>query len=676
MLKEIQTIVENSGTLIYIIDLSTHEILYANKKCKEEFGDILNKTCYKVLQNEQAKPCFFCPLNQNKVAADLLPFGTLYNWEHKNTKNHKDYMFVSHISQWVDGRKVNIQFGIDISEQKKLEAQILKEKDEFIETFKIIIDSTLEAIIIYDEDKKCSQVNKVATKLLGFTEEEMLNKDALYFIAPQSKDLVRQVIKNDTQEAYESIMLRKDGSTFPAILRGKDIKVLDKNIRISAILDISEIKEREKEILQLARYDHLTGIPNRLMLKEIFSYMSKRIKRENHYGALLFIDLDNFKMINDIKGHSIGDIFLIETAKRLKEVLREEDFVARLGGDEFVILIDTKSNDKNEVIKNINIISNKILTEIRKPYLLMEHNLRLTASIGIILFQENDDLDELMKYADTAMYNSKEKGRNRFSYFDPKLQKIIEEKAYMIEKLSKAIEKNELVLHYQKQIITKNNESSIIGVEALIRWKQGNKFIPPNSFIEIAEETGLIIPIGKWILIEAISQIKQWEKDEEKKDWRVSINISPKQFERNNFVDLLASLIKEHNINPNKLRLELTENLLITNIDETLEKIKELFDLGVTLSIDDFGTGYSSLAYLKKLPIHELKIDQSFIKDILIDTNDFSIVETILSIGGKFNLEVIAEGVETKEQHEMLVSMGCSYFQGYFFAKPIVFSDL
>ena len=281
-----------------------------------------------------------------------------------------------------------------------------------------------------------------------------------------------------------------------------------------------------------------------------------------------------------------------------------------------------------------------------------------------------------MKYADTAMYNTKEKGRNRFSYFDPKLQKIIEEKAYMIEKLSKAIEKNELVLHYQKQIITKNNESSIIGVEALIRWKQGNKFIPPNSFIEIAEETGLIIPIGKWILIEAISQIKQWEKDEEKKDWRVSINISPKQFERNNFVDLLASLIKEYNINPNKLRLELTENLLITNIDETLEKIKELFDLGVTLSIDDFGTGYSSLAYLKKLPIHELKIDQSFIKDILIDTNDFSIVETILSIGGKFNLEVIAEGVETKEQHEMLVSMGCSYFQGYFFAKPIVFSDL
>ena len=676
MLKEIQTIVENSGTLIYVIDLATYEILYTNKKCKEIFGDILNKTCYKVLQKGQNEPCNFCPLNQNEIPANSLPFGSLYKWENENTLNYNNYMFVSHIAEWIDGRKVNIQFGFDVTEQKKLEAQILKEKDEFIETFKTIIDSTLEGIIIYDENKKCVQVNKVITKLLGYTEDEMISKDALDFIALDSKGFVKNVIKNHNQEAYEAQMLKKDGSTFPAMLRGRDIKILDKVIRISAVMDISELKLKEEENLKLAQYDHLTGIPNRLMLKEIFSYMSKRIKRENHYGALLFIDLDNFKMINDIKGHSIGDIFLIETAKRLKEVLREEDFVARLGGDEFVILIDTKSNDKNEVIKNINIISNKILTEIRKSYLVMEHNLRLTASIGIILFQENDDLDELMKYADTAMYNSKEKGRNRFSYFDPKLQKIIEEKAYMIEKLSKAIEKNELVLHYQKQIITKNNESSIIGVEALIRWKQGNKFIPPNSFIEIAEETGLIIPIGKWILIEAISQIKQWEKDEEKKDWRVSINISPKQFERNNFVDLLASLIKEYNINPNKLRLELTENLLITNIDETLEKIKELFDLGVTLSIDDFGTGYSSLAYLKKLPIHELKIDQSFIKDILIDTNDFSIVETILSIGGKFNLEVIAEGVETKEQHEMLVSMGCSYFQGYFFAKPIVFSDL
>jgi diguanylate cyclase (GGDEF)-like protein/PAS domain S-box-containing protein len=673
MLKEIQTIVENSGTLIYVIDLSTYEILYANKKCKELFGNILNKTCYEVLQKGQNKPCVFCPLNQSEIPAKSLPFGSLYKWENENSLNYNNYMFVSHISQWVDGRKVNIQFGFDVTEQKKLEAKILKEKDEFIETFKTIIDSTLEGIIIYDENKKCIQVNKVITNLLGYTDIEMIAKDALDFIAPSSKDFVKRVIKNNNQEAYEAQMLRKDGSTFPAMLRGKDLKILDKVIRISAVMDISELKLKEKENLHLAQYDHLTKIPNRLMLKEIFSHLSKSIKRNSHYGALLFIDLDYFKTVNDFKGHTVGDIILIETAQRLKNILRETDFIARLGGDEFIILIDTRNSVKNTVVNNINIVSNKILKEIRKPYLISEHDLRLTASIGIILFKENDNLDELMKYADTAMYSSKEKGRNRFSYFDPKLQQLIEEKIELTKQLRNAIENKNLVLYYQPQILTQNGESKIIGVEALVRWNDSKKgLIPPNSFISIAEETGLIIPMGKWILKEAAEQLKKWENDEEKKAWRISVNISHKQFERENFVYLIDSFIKEYDIKPDKLRLELTENLLIKNTEETLEKIKKLNMMGITLSIDDFGTGYSSLAYLKQLSIHELKIDQSFIRDILNDSNDFSIVETIISIGRKFNLDVIAEGVETKEHHEMLISMGCIYFQGYLFGKPTI----
>ena len=552
----------------------------------------------------------------------------------------------------------------------------IKEKDEFIETFKTIIDSTLEGIIIYDENKKCIQVNKIATKLLGFTQEEMISKDALSFIAPESKNLVQKVIQKEDQEAYESVLLRKDGSTFPAMLRGKNIELFGKNIRISAILDISEIKKREEEILRLARYDHLTNVPNRLMLKEVFPYISKKIKINDHYGALLFIDLDNFKIINDIKGHTIGDMFLIEAAKRLKNILNESDFLARLGGDEFLILIDTKLNNKNDAIKYINKISNKILCEIKKPYLLLEHELSLTASIGISLFKDKSNLEELMKYADTAMYRSKEKGRNKYTYFDPKLQHIIEEKAYMIEKLSKAIEKNELVLYYQKQVKTKNNISTVTGVEALIRWDSQKGLVPPGSFISVLEESGLIISIGKWILEEAIKQIKKWQNDIEKKDWTVSVNISPKQFEKDNFVKIVNAFIIKYNINPNKLRLELTENLLIENIDEALKKMNDLFYLGITLSIDDFGTGYSSLAYLKKLPIHELKIDQTFIKDILTDNNDISIVETILTIGSKFNLEIIAEGVETKEQHEILLSIGCSNFQGYLFAKPMIPSFL
>jgi diguanylate cyclase (GGDEF)-like protein/PAS domain S-box-containing protein len=672
-----ESIIENSGTLIYVIDLSTYEILYSNKKCKELFGDILNKICYKVFQKEKNEPCDFCPLKKGKNAKNSFPSGTLFNWENVNSLNNNNYIFVSHISEWIDGRKVAIQFGLDITEQKKLNAKILKEKDEFIETFKTIIDSTLEGIIIYDENKKCIQANKIALELLGYTEKEMKNKDALDFIAPNYKDYVKKVIHNDNQEAYEAEMIKKDGSTFPVILRGKNLKILNKNIRISAIMDISELKRKEKENLHLAQYDFLTGIPNRLMLREIFSFMSKKIKRNDCYGALLFIDLDNFKLINDLNGHKIGDLVLIETANRLKNLLRESDFIARLGGDEFIIILDINNNNKNQVIKDINIVSNKILKEIRKPYFIQGYDLRLTTSIGTILFKNNHNLDELMKFADTAMYSSKEKGRDRFSYFDPKLQQLIEEKAKLTIKLRTAIEEKKLILYYQPQISTKNSENKIIGVEALIRWKDSEKgLIPPNSFIPLAEETGLIIPMGEWILNEAVKQLKSWEKDIEKKDWRISVNISLRQFERDNFVDMIFSLINAYNFNPSKLRLELTENLLIKNTQETLDKIKKLNQMGITLSIDDFGTGYSSLAYLKQLSIHELKIDQSFIRDIINDPNDFSIVETIISIGKKFDLEIIAEGVETIEHHEMLISMGCSNFQGYLFGRPVDINSL
>lgn len=274
-----------------------------------------------------------------------------------------------------------------------------------------------------------------------------------------------------------------------------------------------------------------------------------------------------------------------------------------------------------------------------------------------------------MKFADTAMYSSKANGRNRFTYFDPILQQMVEQKAHLFERLDKAIEKESMILYYQPQIKIKNNQPLIVGMEALIRWND-EKIIPPNDFIPLAEETGLIIPLGKWILIQVMEQIKIWENDFIKKDWQVSVNISYKQFEKNEFLDLIKSLIEEYQINPAKLKLELTESLLIKNTQENLNKIKEINKLGVSLSIDDFGTGYSSLAYLKQLSISELKIDQSFIKDLVIDSNDFIIVETILSIGDKFNLEVVAEGVETKEQYEKLLSMGCSYFQGYLFGKP------
>lgn len=673
MYNDMEMILESTGALVYIIDLATYEILYTNNISKEEFGDVIGKTCYKVLQKNQNSPCGFCPLQQQDINPLLLPIGTVYSWENENSINHKHYLFTDRIIEWGDKRKVKIQVGIDITKQKQLELQLLKEKNDFIDSFEILINSTIEGLIIYDENKYCIKTNSVAPKLLGYSKEEMIGKYALDFIAPSSQEFVKCVIQNHNQEMYEAEMIRKDGSTFPVILRGRDLVFLDKKIRVSAIIDASDIKAKEKEILQLAQYDSLTKLPNRLLLKELLSAMIKRVNRDKAYGALLFIDLDHFKLINDTKGHDIGDIVLVETAKRIKNCIRQIDIASRLGGDEFVVALEIEENDEDKVIDSMTIVANKILEEIKKPYLIHNFDFRLTASIGIMLFKDsNHKIDELMKFADTAMYNAKEKGRNRYSYFDPKLQAILEQKADLAKHLREAIDKKMIFLNYQLQVISENEKDKVVGVEALVRWNDPKKgIIGPNLFIPIAEETGLIIRLGNWILKEVMIQLKQWEEDEIKKDWRISVNVSYRQFEQDNFVHKLKSLIEKYKINPSKLRLEITENLLIKDTQNIINKISELSLIGVTISIDDFGTGYSSLAYLKQLSIDELKIDQSFIKDILTDSNDLVIVETMLSIGKKFNLEIIAEGVETKEQYEKLVSMGCSYFQGYFFGKPV-----
>lgn len=672
MFDSMEGIVESTGALVYVIDLSNYEIVYANKKCIDEFGNIHGKTCFKVLQKEQENPCPFCPLNQQYTIPLSVPLGTTYEWENINSINNHHYMFTDRIMLWKDGRKVKVQIGIDITDQKELEKQILKEKDDFINSFKILIDSTLEGLIIYDENKYCIRVNAVAPKLLGYTEDEMIGKHGLDFIAPSSYDFVKSAIQINDQKPYEAEMIRKDGSIFPAILRGRDLILVNKKIRVSAIIDISEIKLKEKKILELAHYDSLTSLPNRLLLKELLTVMIKRIERNNSYGALLFIDLDHFKMVNDTKGHDIGDIVLIETAKRIQKAVRQSDITARLGGDEFVVLLEISNNNENLVINDINSIAKKILNEIRKPYLISNYDFRLSVSIGIALFNDSSNsIDELMKFADTAMYHAKENGKNKYTYFDPILQQKVEEKVNLLERLNEAIEKEMMVLHYQPQISFKNGKNEIIGVEALVRWIDPiHGIIPPNHFIPLAEETNLIVPLGEWILKKAIEQIKIWENDSIKKEWRISINISSKQFEKDNFSNLLKSLINEYKIEPKKLRLELTESLLIKNTEKNLKKIEDIYSLGVTLSIDDFGTGYSSLSYLKQLSINELKIDQSFIRDLVSDPNDFIIVETIISIGNKFNLEVIAEGVETQEEYEKLLSMGCTYFQGYLFGKP------
>ncbi|EQB40529.1 hypothetical protein M947_01640 [Sulfurimonas hongkongensis] len=442
--------------------------------------------------------------------------------------------------------------------------------------------------------------------------------------------------------------------------------------KIQVGIDITKQKKLEEEIKRLANYDSLTNLANKTLLKKSISSTMKKNHQKGFYSALLFINLDNFKAVNDKSGHSIGDKLLIEASRRIKKTIKSKSVISRIGGDEFIVLVETSKKDETLAMRVFEKISQKILDSLKETYFIDNYEFRVSASIGIKLFNdESTSVDKLISYADNAMYNAKGNGKNTFCFFDPKLQKIMDEKIKLTESLKEAIEQNQMNLHYQTQIFL-NQEEKIVGVEALIRWNHPTRgMISPAEFIPLAEESGLIIPLGEWIIDEACKQIKTWKSEKVKKSWRVSINVSSKQFEMDSFVSTIKNIVDINGIHPNMLRLELTESLLIKNVDKVLDRLHKLKEMGFSLSIDDFGTGYSSLSYLKRLPINELKIDQSFIKDLTTDKNDEIIIKTIITIGKKFGLEVIAEGVETKEQYQKLTEIGCKYFQGYFFSKPI-----
>lgn len=670
--NELDFILNTFDALVYVIDLESYDIIYANEKTKNEFGDVLNKKCFSVLQKDRSKPCKNCNLSTNGIFENRR---NDLKWEHINALNGKIYLYSDKIVKWKDDRVVKIQVALDISKQKKLEHELHLEKDNAISSFEALSNATIEGLIIYDENKKCIKVNDVAPELLGYEKDEMIGMDALSFIAEESKSKVRKVIKNQNQEPYEAKLIRKDSSEFYAIIRGRDILLAGQMVRVSAVMDITAIKEKEIEISKLAYFDPLTSLPNRTSLKNKISEFMQKSQRDLCYGALMFIDLDHFKIINDTKGHLIGDKLLVECAKRLKIVVREYDLVTRFGGDEFVILIDTQTKSKNFAALNASTIAQKIVKAMKKTFYIEKFEFRISASIGIAIFKNHDiSFDEIMKYADSAMYHAKENHRGGYSFFDPKLQNSIERKVLLTHELRKAIEKHRLEIYYQDQMDMNDN---LVGIELLLRWNHKTLgFVSPVEFIPIAEESGLILKLGEYVLIEACKLLEKWKNDENKSLYRISVNISLIQFQRVDFVDLIKNLINQYQINSNTLRLEITESLLLKNADQALDKINTLKEMGVSISIDDFGTGYSSLSYLKKLPVDELKIDRSFIQDILKDESDEIIVNTILDLGKKFNFEVIAEGVESKEILEKLKQMNCKYFQGYYYGKPSSLDEL
>ena len=438
---------------------------------------------------------------------------------------------------------------------------------------------------------------------------------------------------------------------------------------------LTEVENSRVLAQELAYYDDLTGLANRRLLTEHMEYVLDIATRENQHGALLFIDLDNFKTLNDSRGHAAGDELLKKVAESLKKVFRSTDTIARLGGDEFVILSGHLEDSEEAVINQVHSLMLKLRHVLSEKFVVLGESYHLTASIGITTFPNMaDNIDILMKQADTAMYRAKEAGRDGYHFYQPEMQAIADSRLQMETDLRLALEADELELFYQPQV---DEFGRILGVEALLRWfKKDGSMVSPADFIPIAEMTGLILPVGEWVIKEAFKQLAIWQRGDISPSFRVSINISPYQFHQNDFVQDIKGLLNESGALASHVTLEMTEGITIKDIQSTIDKMEKLSDMGFKLSMDDFGTGYSSLMYLKKLPLNELKVDQSFVRDLETDRSDAEIAATIIAMAKNLKLEVVAEGVEDEAQLAFLTHHGCLVFQGYYFYKPMRVADL
>ncbi|MHB8354573.1 MAG: putative bifunctional diguanylate cyclase/phosphodiesterase, partial [Burkholderiales bacterium] len=501
-------------------------------------------------------------------------------------------------------------------------------------------------------------------------------KELFRAVHPDDRETLKismaRTIDHDVPYDPEYRVIRPDGSVHYLATRGK--LVCDhqhRPLKVNGVVfDITEWKKAQSEIHSLAFYDALTGLPNRRLLMDRLHQALVSSERNGLVGAVLFVDLDNFKTINDTLGHVHGDSLLQQTANRLSSCVREEDTVARIGGDEFVVMLENLSADDHEAATLAEFIAGKILVTLGHLYQVASHEYRSTCSIGITLFSDRQRAaDELLKQADIAMYQAKKAGRNTLRFFDAQMQEIVTARANLENELRNALENLQFQLYYQIQV---NGFLQPIGAEALIRWIHPERgVVSPLEFIPLAEETGLILPIGQWVLENACAQLKTWAQENHTRGLVLAVNVSAREFRQTDFAAQVIATIQHHAIDPTRLKLELTESLLLENIEDTIETMNTLKETGVRFSLDDFGTGYSSLQYLKRLPLDQLKIDQSFVRDLAIDSNDRTIVRTIIATAKSLSLDVIAEGVETEEQRQILLNKGCTNFQGYLFGKPV-----
>lgn len=543
---------------------------------------------------------------------------------------------------------------------------------EELELAASVFKESLEAVIICDSQSHIIRVNPEFTKMTGYSLEDVVGKKPdLWASENQTGDFYASLWKQLNDQGFwqgEIVNKRKDGTLYTSWQIIKAVKDESGNLQqfISIINDITEKKKDEEKIYQLAHHDLITKLPNRVAFQKLLKKAIANAVHSTHRLAVMFIDLDHFKLINDTSGHPVGDELLEEVASRFKTAIGHENTISRFGGDEFTVMLPCIQS-----MEEVSKVANDILESLFVPIVLSSCEVTISASIGISIFPENgQDASTLLSCSDNAMYRAKESGRASFQFYTDQMQIDAQERLILERELRIALKEEQFVLHYQPQIDI--NTHRVIGMEALIRWQHPDKgLIPPDTFIPIAEATGLIVPIGEWVIDEACRQLQLWS-EAGFDDQTMAINLSARQLFQQDLLEVIDLSIQKYNISASKLEFEITESMMMLNIEEIIDTLNQMKALGVQLSIDDFGTGYSSLSYLKRFPLNKLKIDKSFVDGLPDDKDDLAIVQSIIAIAHSLKLIVIAEGVEEKEQYEILKSNQCNEVQGYYFSKPLV----
>ncbi len=549
--------------------------------------------------------------------------------------------------------------------------KLISERDQLSEVFA----SSYSGIMITDAGNIITRVNQAFTRITGYAAAEAIGKNPNFLASGQHDHHFYQEMWHELMEkGYwhgEIWNRRKNGEIYPEWINISQVRDKDGSLSnyVCMFSDISQRKEAEAQIHHLAFYDSLTGLPNRrLLISQLPKVFSSSLHNGKH-GAILLLDLDHFKTLNDTKGHEVGDQLLVEVSKRINATLNPGDLVGRLGGDEFIIVLESLNANPTDAANQAKLAAERIQEALNKPFQLGSYTHFTSPSIGIVLFRgHQDSLDNLLKYADSAMYLAKTSGRNAIRFYDPGMQAAIEARADMEGALRNALKAQQLLLYYQIQVDSLHRP---IGAEVLLRWQHPEQgLVSPAQFIPLAEETGLIIPIGLWVLKTACETLRTWQENVLLRNLTLAVNVSARQFRQADFATQVKRILQESGAKASHLKLELTESTVLENMEDTIAKMRELKLHGVSFSMDDFGTGYSSLQYLKRLPIDQVKIDQSFVRDITSDPNGAAIVQAIIAMSQALGLSVIAEGVETEAQRDFLDQHGCHDFQGYLFSAP------